>query len=292
MDLNMEQLQSPEFWGEAWEISKKNSSYESKKIRSEKEAMQFWDKIAPNYGSMSQNGPQGRVEQITGFLKQEGLLTPEARVLDVGSGPGTFAFPFAPLAKEVIAVDGAEKMCSILNQKAQEKGLQNVKAFQRLWKDVDTDKEGWTRAFDLVFASMTPAINGREALEKMIQASRGHCCLVISTGAGKSRARQELWKRFFHEDLQTSKDNFLYIFNLLLKSGYLPSVRYCNTSWAREQPIDKAVATLCRSFWLYMDITPEVERIIFDFLEEKAENGMFKEEIKSSLAVITWACRD
>ncbi|ACL03146.1 Methyltransferase type 11 [Desulfatibacillum aliphaticivorans] len=292
MDLNMEQLHSPDLWAEAWEHSRKNSPHEARKIRTEKESMEFWDKIAPEYGGMSKKGPNGRVEQITGFLTQEGLLNSQARILDVGSGPGTFAFPFAPLANEVIAVDGSEEMCSILNQKAQEKGLQNVKAFQRLWKDVDIEKEGWTRAFDLVFASMTPAINGREALEKMIQASRGHCCLVISTGAGKSLTRQALWKRFFQEDLQVNKDNFLHIFNLLSVIGYLPSIRYCQTSWAREQPVDKAVDALCRSFWMYMDITPEVKKNISAFVEEKTENGFFKEEIKSSLAVITWSCRD
>ncbi|QSZ28187.1 class I SAM-dependent methyltransferase [Aceticella autotrophica] len=277
-----------DFWQNVWEDAKNSSFNMRKKIRTEKEDIEFWNKFAPSYGKNTSGRGKERLEKVIRLLESEGILSPEAEILDIGCGPGTYAIPFAKRVKSVTAVDGAEEMCRILKENMEKSGLKNINILNRLWGDVDIKKEGLENGFDLVFASMTPAVSDYKALMKMNEASRKYCCLISWAGARFNPARNELWKIIFHEEDKGMANMIIYPFNLLYSLGYYPTMQYLNTGWMQEETIDEAVESLSRTFWRFTEITPEIKDIIYNYVKEKAKDGLFRQETKVRMGIMTW----
>lgn len=254
--------------------------------------MAFWNQVAPTYENKASGRSKKRVAKVIEMLDREKALEPGASILDVGCGPGTYSLPFAQRVKTVSALDGAGKMCDILKQRAEAKRIHNINVMNHLWKDVALDGNSMAHAFDLVFASMTPAVCDYDTLVKLNQASKRHCCLVSSVNGHGGKAREELWQRIFPEEKSEKSNSAIYIFNLLYSMGCRPSLQYVDSEWVREESSDKAVERFTRSFWLYTDITSDIRKAITQFVEERAENGLFREEIKSRLGVIIWEVDD
>ncbi|MGI6307484.1 MAG: class I SAM-dependent methyltransferase [Dethiobacteria bacterium] len=284
-------LQDPDFWCAAWEKSNEHSP-QRRRIRQGEEAIEFWNKMAPDYEKHSAEEAQERLQKVLGILTEEGMLTPETEVLDVGCGPGTYAIPLARRARRVTALDGAGEMCRLLREKAAEAGLQNINVLQHMWEDIDLEKEGLARCFDLVFASMTPAVCDAETLLKLNQAARRYCCLIAWAEGNYSRVRQELLEHFLREKSPERSSQIIYIFNILYSLGYYPTMRYLHSTWVQKETEEEAVESLAQFLWLYMEITPEVKDIIARFVRERAVKGIFTQEGRTRLGIITWRVED
>jgi SAM-dependent methyltransferase len=281
-------LQTPEFWSQAWEQVRKASPHVRRKIRSDKETMEFWNRIAPTYGKQTSGRSKERVKKIIELLEREKILIPQAAILDVGCGPGTYALPFAEQVTSVTALDGAWEMCGILEHRAKTKRLYNIEVMHHLWKDVDLEREGLAKKFDFVFASMTPAVCDHDTLLKLNRASKKNCCLVSSAGGSCGKARQELWQHIFQEEDSGRGDSLIYIFNLLYSMGCQPSLQYLDSAWVREEPIDRAIERLSHSFWLYTEITPDIKKAITQFVCERAMDGIFRETVENHQGIMIW----
>lgn len=288
IEIDPKILHQEDFWGQAWEKTRNSSLLVKKRIRSEKDVIEFWNKMAPTYGQYTSGQGKERIEKVIGLLKQEKILTPVTDVLDVGCGPGTYTLPFANLVRSVTALDGAGEMCRVLEGEVKEAELSNITVLLRMWEDIDLEKEGLAGAFDLVFASMTPAVSDYATLMKLNRASKKFCCLISRAGGRFSSARDELWEMLFQEKDTGRGYNILYQFNLLYTLGYYPTISYFDTAWVREEPVDQAVESFCRSFWLYTEITPEVKDTIARYVKERAVNGIFRQETMSRLSIMIW----
>ena len=288
MELDYAVLCQEDFWRQAWEQTRKSSPQMRRRIRGDKEAIEFWNQMAPKYGQHHTDKRQERIEKIINILEKNGMLTPEADVLDVGCGPGTYALPFSGRCKSVTALDGAREMCRILKEKAAEDGLANVTVLQHMWEDVDLEKDGLLNRFDLVFASMTPAVCDYDTFMKINLASRKFCCLISRAGGSANEARSDLWELLFHEKDDNRGYHAFFQFNLLLSMGYYPSIDYFNSCWVNEETVEEAIEGLCRSFWLYTEITPEVKDTIAGYVRERSKNGVFRQETSSRLSIMTW----
>lgn len=288
MEQIVDAINKPEFWKRIWEEARKTSSYGKRNIRSEKEVIEFWNRVASRYGNNDINRDNRRLERVVSILKEEEIITPETDILDVGCGPGTYALFFAKKVKSVTALDGAIEMCRVLKKTAEKMKIDNIHVLNRMWEEVETEREGFNKAFDLTFASMTPAVCDLETLNKLNQTSRKSCCLISWAGGVSLKARQDLWKLFFDEEITGNGNNIIFPFNLLFHSGYYPSMRYLDDQWVREQPVEEAIENLCSFFWLYTDITPEVKSTITRYVQENARNNMYSQEFSSRLGMIYW----
>ncbi|MDO9533985.1 MAG: class I SAM-dependent methyltransferase [Bacillota bacterium] len=114
-----------------------------------------WDKRAGHFNrKVSGEDGSARTNTILKFLREEGALYPGMKIIDVGSGPGSVTMLLAETAGEVYALDPAVKMLTILQEKAREKGINNLHTVQARWQEIDLKAKGWEEAFDLSFASM------------------------------------------------------------------------------------------------------------------------------------------
>lgn len=280
-----------EFWQQAWEDASNNSAAKKKIIRSDNEMVGYWNQFAPKYGK---NHPAGthneRVRTVIEILNREQFLTAETEIIDIGCGPGTYSLPLAEMCKRVTALDSADGMCQQLIKTVEELGIKNIEVLQQPWENLDVENEKMLKKYDLAFASMTTAVSNYETLNKMNRVSRQNCCLVFWAENGFNRSRQELWKLVFNEDDSgQGMASVVYPFNLLYCLGYFPKIEFIDSEWVSTESVEDAVKSLCRTFWLYTDITPEIEKVITDYVLGKAENGTFHRKTEAKLGVVTWS---
>ncbi len=288
MDPDLKVLTDIGFWRKAWGKSQASSSFERKRRHGQEKGIEFWNKMAPRYGQHGKGKKHDRQLKVLRMLKQEGVLAAESEILDVGCGPGTYALPFAQHCKSVTALDGAREMCRLLEERAAADRVQNITVLQRMWEDVNLAEEGLARRFDLVFASMTPAVCDYDTFMKLIQASKKYCCLISWAKGSRGHAPRELWELIFNEKDEDFGKNIIFQVNLLFNMGCLPVVRYFDTEWVEEEPVDEAIDNLCDSLSDYTEMTSRVRDIITGYVMERSKNGVFTRETAARLSILIW----
>ena len=104
-----------------------------------------------------------RVAETVAYLQSRNLLRQEQEIIDIGCGLGRFVAAFARTAGHVTGVDLSDHMAEYGRAYAKAQGVDNV-SFQTCdFKTADIDALGWRGRFDLVFASITPAISAPTA---------------------------------------------------------------------------------------------------------------------------------
>lgn len=165
-----------EFWVLLWRDAKENSPTAKRRCRNEQEQAESWNRRAVKYARRTQ-GPRGeqRNKAVHELLRQENMLGPGVKVLDIGAGPGNFAVPMALTGAEVTALEPAVEMVRVMENRLEAEKLSNVKVINRFWQEVALEKDWLKDGFDLVFASMIPGVSDPETLQKMMDVSRKYC---------------------------------------------------------------------------------------------------------------------
>ncbi len=274
-------LSDPQFWSMEWERATRLSSLHKQKGTQES-WIDFWNHISEGYRDRMQNESE-IIDEVLQWLVSEIAITQESVILDIGSGPGTFTLPLARRVSHVVALDPAQKMIDTLMMEAERLGIFNITPLCQRWEDSNFEK-----AFDLVFASWSPAIRNGNSLMAMHQASRKYCCLVTSSGMENFRIRNELWERIFQEPFHSFHFHVLYPFNFLYASGFRPNLRFFQKTVYHEEPIIKCVDWYKHYFKIFIDLTPRETEIIHQYFEDQSEDGLVKVHEERSMAVMWW----
>lgn len=135
-------------------------------------AADYWDARAEGF-ARSQDADDGvLVGCVLSRVARHADLA-GARVLDVGAGAGRYGLAMAAAADRVTLTDVSPGMLAAAAERAAARGLANVDLVRADWAAADLAGLGWAGAFDLVFASMVPALREPAALDKLAAASRG-----------------------------------------------------------------------------------------------------------------------
>lgn len=168
---------------------------------------------------------EARVKATVDFLHSFGALSANSVVVDAGCGVGHYAAALANEVKEVLAIDISSQMIEHAKARAAELDRTNISFLTRDFHTIDVDKEGFSRKFDLVFASLSPASNGVEGLEKLMAMSRKWC--FVSTTAGQTNSlNARIANEVFHVDTPLGRDTrrMYALFNLLYLAGFTPTI--------------------------------------------------------------------
>ena len=135
--------------------------------------VEFWNFRAEEYNlsSSTADAQLNRQEKVQALIDR-GIINAESTVLDIGCGSGQFAVELAKKTRKVMGLDFSDKMLNYASANAAAEGLKNTVFIHSDW-----DGFHYAEAFDLVIASMSPAIHKPDHLYKMMKYSRGYCYL-------------------------------------------------------------------------------------------------------------------
>lgn len=246
----------------------------------------FWDNRAEAFNQNQQNEKTGFVNGILTLLKQKGIF-PGTEILDVGGGSGRYAIPFAENTRHVTVTDISSNMLALTEKNALEAGLYNLECQKLEWSGADIRALGWEKKFDLVFASMCPAIRNIRGFENMNLASRGYCLLnqfIKDTDSASLYLDQALAaeKKINPHNDRLSVQAF---FNLLWLDGYSPEITYLHL----EEEMDLDYADAVKHYGLqYREQLENMGKTVEEFLKPLESENKIKIKRQKTTALILW----
>ena len=265
--------------------------WEKRKTAGQNPSQEAWDSRAQDWAKELSKSPDffdgldKRVNATAAWLRSHGLLEKGSCVADIGCGPGRFAAEFARTAGDVTCLDISEKMLDMGREYVKTHGRGNVHFFREDFTDFDVEKAGWEKKFDLVFASLTPAVGTVEDLDKLMRISRGFC-FNSSFVRWEDELEQRIGRDVFgQENVRPGRgrdDWFYAFFNLLWLKGYYPETSYyCLGREARVAADEDQARYYAKCFSENMMADEESTRKVYAYLRENADSdGMisFREE--------------
>ncbi len=285
------QVASQAFWESEWQAAIDRSRSQTPVDKNPEQAqITRWNKMAKDFAQRTgkQKATQRRNNTIR-LLVDRKILTPKTRVLDIGAGPGSWALPMARHCAHVTALEPARGMTDIIAARMEAEGVTNITIDQHTWQEVDLEESNYKKSFDLVFASMTPGIDGPDTLKKMMGASREFCYMSGFSGPGMHQQFAPLWKKFFNAPMPKKTHDLIYPFNLLYAMGLRPDLTFSwwnkEINWDREHTIRHFV----NFFESHMEITPEAQDLIADYVNTQCPDGEYRPEKPVCRGAMIWS---
>lgn len=283
----MNSLLSPDFWGREWANFRASNASNTSQRTSQSE---YWNGRAEDFArsTIYSASKSSRIDKVFNYLRSFDILKPGTRILDIGSGPGSFAIPLAALGHDVVALDPSPKMLEILRANIPSGLPGNVSTTEGLWEEIDIYEMGWDNNFDLVFASMCPGVHDRKALEKMMLCSKQWCYLSAFSGSRKFPIYDEILSRLFNRKYSNHFNDVIFPFNLLYSLGFQPSITFWNTSSQHPQEPGQVKSEILDIAGNIAFISAEMEAAIDEIIAKHTINGKVQQQITSVVGMIVW----
>ena len=282
-------IAEPDFWDEEWQKAIDASPVQKRKFDSDTGKMDRWNKMAKDFAERTaREKPAARRQAVISDLCARGILNQDSTVLDIGAGPGAWTLPLSVCCRHITALEPADAMADILAARLGEEGIQNISIERSTWQSADLDSLDWHKAFDLVFASMTPGIDGPAALKKMMDACRGYCYYTAIAGDGWKSEFGQLWEKFFNEPMGKMANNIIYPFNLAYAMGFRPSLNFFRWGGENDMEHEEAIRHFTGFFKNYLDVTWEVEAAIKEYIDNHSKDGRYVRPDDIWLGTMVW----
>ncbi len=292
MNRGLSLTDDPELWKGAWWRAKKNSPVNQRFRFPAEDEIEDWNRRAQSYAQKTRDeSSQSKRKKLIEWLDLAGAVKREFRALDIGAGPGYLAIALARRLSEVWALEPAKEMMKILKQRSAEARLSNIRFSDEKWEDLVPEREGWLDHFDLVIASMSPGLSNPEALQKMNSVSRRYCYLSAWSGpywGHWGKAKDDLWREMFQEDLGDYPNDILYAIGLLYSEGYRPEIRFRLSESVVEEDSRKVMDQLVELFDQYTDMSPDKQRLIEQYVQRRSTGDVFSQSWTASQGFILW----
>lgn len=251
------------------------------------EVQKFWDYRAEEFNKNKPQKDAMEKNALIQFIVSKCGINKEFSVLDIGCGAGKYLLEFAKIAGSVEGIDISPEMLKYTAQNVKNAGLKNVKLKCIPWQSLDIHKLKWNNKFDIVFASMSPAINSKKALLKMIESSKRYCFMsgfVYRKDSIKDKLIQSITGKKNDEKFS---NNIYCAFNILWNMGIYPEITYRDLVWNKKWDSEKAAEVY----------TMEIERTfkddklhekVKDYIESISCEGKFEETTQAKTAWMIW----
>ena len=268
-------------WDEAWKEAQMRLPHKANKVSTDKWC-DYWDHTAEAYASQT-DADSDLGNEIIGHLEAEGVLRRSDRGLDIGCGPGTYAFRMAEIASEVVCLDSSPGMLDIVRARYTRKNVGNIVPLQQDWSVFSA-----TERYDLVFSAFCPAINDLASLRKMEELSSRWCCLVTIGGAGREHLEYELWDLLRENDYGDYGYDVRFPWNGLYEQGRRPNLRFFETASEAKAKGEEMVAQYQKYFDMFMDLSEGQKETIKRHIMSRTRDGIFEASRTYQIAVLYW----
>jgi SAM-dependent methyltransferase len=278
----MEKIFNQQFWIQAWKEDKAGHTYAVHKGFSTSE---YWDKAAATYNKNRNEVQNRRLEKILDLFHRKGYLFKGMRVLEIGCGPGLLAMALAKQGAHVTALDFSKGMLARLQKDLPASLSGQVIPMLTDWHDVDIQKQGWEKAFDLVIAFMSPGVATPEAFFKMMACSKEGCAIRGWAARKHHTILIDLWKRIMGTPLDDQPQSIFYKFNLLFSLGLFPDIFFDKIGWTQTVTLEEELNSQLAFFSKVSD-TPrdQLETMIRKYLETVAVDNRIHKDLEGLVA--------
>lgn len=145
----------------------------------------IWDKKAKNFPRYNKDNEEDR--PIFEYFNNSGIKIKDKNLLDLGCGNGRYAIHFAQEARIVYALDISSNMLLNVSEDAKSHNIHNIKTFCSDWEDFNVSN--FEDSIDIVFASLTPALNNFSKFKKAYNLARE---AIFYIGWGRKRESEFL----------------------------------------------------------------------------------------------------
>ncbi|MBA3027602.1 MAG: methyltransferase domain-containing protein [Desulfobacteraceae bacterium] len=244
----------------------------------------FWNKMAGHYPLPFEEKTLRDTQRVIALAREKGVAVEGRTLLDIGCGTGIFTLPLAREAMEVTGLDSSPAMIERLKAQADLHGMANVNTRVLSWKEADLAKEGFEKAFDGVWASMTPAIQTENDFFKMEQCAK-HWCVYI--GWGRKRENPFLQSAFEMHGLQFGPPPGAFKSrDILMDMGRSPSLDLFGASWDWKGTAELAVESMAGH--IEMQGRTADRRKLLEFARSNQENGLVRHTTHVEQGILVW----
>ena len=246
----------------------------------------FWDNRAQEFNQNQQKEKTGFISGILTLLKEKGIF-PGSEILDVGGGSGRYAIPFAENTRHVTVTDISSNMLALTEKNALEAGLHNLECRKLEWSGADIQALGWEKKFDLVFASMCPAIRNKRGFENMSLASGNYCLLnqFIKDTDSASQYLDQVLSVKRNSGPHNDRQSVQAFFNLLWLNGFNPEITYLHL----DEDLELDYADAVKHYGLqYREYLENIDKTVDEFLKPLEYENKLKIKRQKTTALILW----
>jgi len=154
----------------------------------------FWEFKSKKYPRPFDEGVIEKTKEILKKIESYGISFEGKDVIDIGCGTGIYGLVIAQKARKVLCFDISDGMINILKEESQRLNIKNVEAIVGDFRDYNFDK--YKKAFDISFASMTPAIKDSKDILKMEYLSREFCVYIGWAGMRENKVYDDIFDYF------------------------------------------------------------------------------------------------
>ena len=243
--------------------------------RTDSDISRMWDDSAKNYSS---DRYSDIVDAIVTKLRSDGLLS--GSVLDIGCGPGTFAFPFSETAGKVIAYDASIPMLDRLKERCRSERIANISTVVGDCRSIPQNIH-----CDLAFSSLCPPMNYPESILEMER--HGDVCAYVSSANIGTSIETEIWSAL-GKDYSYSGYNTEYPYRFLRSVGRDPDLTFYtqkNTTEESEESVLKRHVSLISK---YRPVTADIEKTIRKIVSGHSENGTITNTFEMRMGLLIW----
>jgi len=274
------------YWADFW-----HQSTRSGKNRGPMQAG-FWDNMSGRFArERSEEREDKRLKTVLDLLGHTSLKIGGAEVLDIGAGTGSLSIPLARMGAKVTAVDFSAEMLKKLNQRATEENVSLERTVLKSWDEIDLDAEGFRNRFDLVIASMTPAVRCPETFNLMLGAAKGVCYYSGWVNRVWDPAYYETYRLLFNDEFREGSHGFYLPFMYLYMKGYRPTVSIRQDVWKGDETVDEMVDTVSGFFSVTKDIDEKMKNRIREYFLTKANDGKYASVTTATTGMMVWDMR-
>lgn len=266
-------------------VEKIRANWKEKEI-DEKASIDFWSLFAETQKEFKI--PTFEDNAFLKLLKDNDMLCPQGKSLDIGCGTGKYSFALSKSFKNLVGVDFSDDMLNLAREKSKQLGIDNVDFQCCKWQDFDIEKSGFYKEFDLVFAHMTPAINNACTLEKMIEASKSYCALskpILRVDSITDKIMEYVGAKGYNSNSDLQVNNAV---ELLKALGFKPEISLEQQVWESKKQVDLAIKMHLNRVKQFVNISKEDESDLIDFIRTFEDNGYIYEKTNTTISTVYW----
>jgi len=239
----------------------------------------FWNrrsKIFPRYTPGEDQFEAG----VLRLIREEGLSFEGRSVLDVGCGCGMYTIRLAQEAARVTALDISDEMLSILKKDAETEGLSNLEYVNSNWLEFSA-----LERYDLVFCSMTPALDSEEGKLKVLSHARDWVVFIGNSGLMCSNVMAGLYAYYgvTPNVVNNGPEMRTWLDGRGVKYSYRPIRGEWTKLWSKPE-----LAESCLIGLENYGIDPDPIQLD-DYLEKyQADDGQYLDKTPYNLELIIW----